>query len=143
MVLTRVENPLSSIIITEKMAALKLSGKAWGKFSDTVNIRIYILESQAISLIPCRQFDLVNLFPALPKERKPLFGHTSSGYWCDIRRPEGYSRCHSDMLNGLVAFLLRVKSGCFSLVGMGRPWPKGWLHNCVVGLVQDWQWGFA
>lgn len=58
-------------------------------FSNLINAGIYVLESDALSLIPeAEKFDFSkNLFPALLSAGKPLFGSKLRGLWKDIGRP--------------------------------------------------------
>ncbi|MBI5399759.1 NTP transferase domain-containing protein [Candidatus Saganbacteria bacterium] len=110
MVLTRVENPLPyGIVVTRDNGRIKnfLEKPAWSEvFSDTINAGIYLLEPEAVREIPLRRlFDFGHdLFPKLLKERRPLYGYTASGYWCDIGKLEDYSRCHFEILDGKTDF---------------------------------------
>lgn len=115
LVLTPVEIPLEyGVVITEKSGEIRrfLEKPGWGEvFSDTVNTGIYILEPDVLQYIPQgSKFDFSkDLFPYLLQEKKPLFGITLSGYWCDIGNLKQYQEAHYTALEGRVAVNLREK----------------------------------
>ena len=77
----------------------------WGEvFSDTVNTGIYILESEALRMIPeGKAYDFGReLFPAMVEAGKPVFGYTMEGYWCDIGDTAAYLKAHMDVLDGRI-----------------------------------------
>ncbi|WP_129588641.1 nucleotidyltransferase family protein, partial [Moorella stamsii] len=90
LVLTTVDNPLEyGVVITNPDGSIRsfLEKPSWGEvFSDRVNTGIYILEPEVLELVPeGESFDFSkDLFPRLLKDKKPLYGITLSGYWCDI-----------------------------------------------------------
>ncbi len=107
-VLARVENPLQyGVVITAENGRIThfLEKPSWGEvFSDTVNSGIYILEREALQLIPPgTEFDFSrDLFPMLMKEGRPPYGHVAKGYWRDIGDLIEYRLAHQDILAGLV-----------------------------------------
>ena len=79
---------------------------SWGQvFCDTVNTGIYILRPEALDRIPeGRFFDFArDLFPLLLRERKPIYGQTAEGYWCDMGDADAYRQCCFDALDGKVS----------------------------------------
>jgi mannose-1-phosphate guanylyltransferase/phosphomannomutase len=67
--------------------------------SDTVNTGIYVLEPEALALIPDGvSFDFSHdLFPLMLKKGLPVFGKVSEGYWRDVGNPEAYRQVHADL----------------------------------------------
>ncbi|GAF25090.1 nucleoside-diphosphate-sugar pyrophosphorylase [Moorella thermoacetica Y72] len=108
LVLTAVDNPLEyGVVITNPDGSIRsfLEKPSWGEvFSDRVNTGIYILEPEVLELIPeGRPFDFSkDLFPRLLKEKRPLYGVTLSGYWCDIGNLTQYRQAQEDILRGRV-----------------------------------------
>ncbi len=103
-VLTRVENPLPfGIVITDKNGKIVrfLEKPSWGEvFSDTINTGIYILEKEALSVIPReKEFDFSkDLFPILLENKKPIYGYIAEGYWKDVGSLEEYRAANMDIL---------------------------------------------
>lgn len=114
-VLTRVNCPLEyGVVITGEQGRIRqfMEKPGWGEvFSDTVNTGIYVLEPEVFDYLPAgRDFDFSkDLFPLLLKEKKPLYGHTADGYWCDIGGLEAYLQAHRDILSGAVGVELPGK----------------------------------
>jgi mannose-1-phosphate guanylyltransferase/phosphomannomutase len=108
MVLTRVSNPLQfGVVITSKDGKIErfLEKPSWGEvFSDTVNTGIYILEPEVFDYVPKdTSFDFSkDLFPAVLKEDKYLYGYIADGYWKDIGNHDEYRFVHYDILDGKV-----------------------------------------
>lgn len=108
LVLTTVDNPLEyGVVITNPDGSIRsfLEKPSWGEvFSDQVNTGIYILEPEVLELVPLGQpFDFSkDLFPRLLKDKKPLYGITLSGYWCDIGNLTQYRQAQEDILSGKV-----------------------------------------
>lgn len=108
LVLTRVSSPLEyGLVFINEAGQVErfLEKPGWGEvFSDTVNTGIYILEPEALSLIPTgRQFDFSkDLFPLMLQRGEPLYGYVASGYWSDIGNLEQYVQSHIDLLEGKV-----------------------------------------
>jgi mannose-1-phosphate guanylyltransferase/phosphomannomutase len=106
--LTRVENPLAfGVVITGEEGKIVrfLEKPTWGEvFSDTINTGIYILEPEAFAMIPSKtEFDFSkDLFPAILKEKKPLYGYIASGYWKDVGDILEYRLANLDILNKAV-----------------------------------------
>jgi mannose-1-phosphate guanylyltransferase/phosphomannomutase len=71
-------------------------------FSDTVNTGIYILEPEVLGYIAKdRPVDFANdVFPALLKDARPVYGFVTEGYWCDIGSAETYLKAHRDVMDG-------------------------------------------
>lgn len=80
-------------------------------FSDYANMGIYVLEKEALELIPKGEpFDFSNdLFPLMMQRDLKLFGFKSESYWCDIGNIDQYRRAQMDMLNGRIAFETTAK----------------------------------
>jgi mannose-1-phosphate guanylyltransferase / phosphomannomutase len=108
LVLTRAKNPLQfGVVITQNDGRISrfLEKPTWGEvFSDTINTGIYILEPEAIALIPHREeFDFSkDLFPLLLRQDAGLFGYISEGYWRDIGNLNEYQEAHIDALSQAV-----------------------------------------
>jgi mannose-1-phosphate guanylyltransferase/phosphomannomutase len=106
--LTRVESPLEyGVVITDSAGRVRrfLEKPEWSEvFSDTVNTGIYVLEPQVLDYMePEKVYDWSSdIFPRLLKEKKPLYGHETPGYWCDIGSLYEYRRAHMDVLQGKV-----------------------------------------
>ena len=80
-------------------------------FSDYANMGIYVLEKEALELIPKGEpFDFSNdLFPLMMHRGMKLFGFKSEGYWCDIGDIDQYKRAQRDMLEGRIGFKTAAK----------------------------------
>ncbi len=104
--LTRVKKPLQyGIVITDDEGRITrfLEKPSWGQvFSDTINTGIYILEPEALDLIPYKQeFDFSqDLFPRMLKEGMPLYGYIAEGYWRDVGNLSEYLNGQRDALTG-------------------------------------------
>ena len=115
LVLTRVGCPLEyGVVITKQDGTITrfLEKPAWGEvFSDTVNTGIYILEPEVLDYIPGnRSFDFSqDLFPALLRDKKPIFGVVLPGYWCDIGNIQQYIQAHYDVLAGKVNTVISAR----------------------------------
>jgi mannose-1-phosphate guanylyltransferase/phosphomannomutase len=106
--LVRVENPLEfGIVITREDGSIErfLEKPSWGQvFSDTINTGIFVLEPEVFDFIePERSVDFSSeVFPALLKAGKPLYGAIAEGYWEDVGTLESYLSAHKDILDGRV-----------------------------------------
>jgi mannose-1-phosphate guanylyltransferase/phosphomannomutase len=106
--LTRVESPLEyGVVITDNAGRVRrfLEKPEWSEvFSDTVNTGIYVLEPTVLDYMePDKVYDWSgDIFPRMLKEKKPLYGHETPGYWCDIGSLYEYRRAHMDVLQGKV-----------------------------------------
>ncbi|MGE5480970.1 MAG: sugar phosphate nucleotidyltransferase [Chloroflexota bacterium] len=116
--LTRVATPLQyGIVMTDDESRITrfLEKPSWGQvFSDTINTGVYILEREALDLIPFQEeFDFSkDLFPLMLKRELPLYGFISDGYWRDIGNLNEYQLGQTDALTGKVKVEFRgVKSG--------------------------------
>jgi mannose-1-phosphate guanylyltransferase/phosphomannomutase len=122
-VLTRVPNPLQyGIVITEDDGRIArfLEKPSWGEvFSDTVNTGIYILEPEALSLIPPgKSFDFSkNVFPEMLSRGDRLLGYIAEGYWKDVGNLDEYLNVHLDILSGKVGMEFEGKKA-----GAGNVW---------------------
>ncbi len=95
------------IVITHEDGSIErfLEKPTWGQvFSDTINTGIYVLEPEVFDFIP--KGEVVDfsgdVFPAILKRGKPLFGYVADGYWEDVGTLEAYLRAHQDILEGKV-----------------------------------------
>ncbi len=106
LILTKVEEPLEyGVVLTANDGRIErfIEKPSWSRaYSNTINTGIYILEKECLDLIPQdNSFDFgKDLFPLMLKEKKPLFGYTASGYWCDIGSEDAYLQCNLDALEG-------------------------------------------
>ena len=106
--LTPVDNPLEfGIVITREDGTIErfLEKPTWGQvFSDTINTGIYVLEPTVFDYIdPDRSVDFSGeVFPALLRDGKPLYGAVATGYWEDVGTLEAYLRAHTDVLDQMV-----------------------------------------
>jgi mannose-1-phosphate guanylyltransferase/phosphomannomutase len=90
-----------------------LEKPTWGEaFSDTINTGIYILEPQALELIPPgRNFDFSqDLFPRMLERGMRLCGKVMAGYWKDVGNVDEYFRAHTDLLSGDLELDLKTDS---------------------------------
>jgi len=107
-VLKKVPDPLEfGLVITDADGRIQrfLEKPGWGEvFSDTINTGIYIIEPEALNLVPGdRPYDFSKeLFPELLASGAPLYGYVAEGYWCDVGTLEQYLSVHRDILDGLV-----------------------------------------
>ncbi len=104
-VLKKVDIPLEyGVVVTDNDGRVTkfLEKPSWGEvFSDTVNTGIYILSPEVLKYFEKKEvFDFSkDLFPILLKEKKPLYGFVSEGYWCDIGDLIAYNQAHKDVLD--------------------------------------------
>lgn len=107
-VLTRAKNPLQfGVVITREDGKITrfLEKPSWGEvFSDTINTGIYILEPEALELVPFREeYDFSkDLYPLLLQQNEALFGYIADGYWRDIGNLNEYQDAHLDALTEIV-----------------------------------------
>ncbi len=75
-----------------------------GITTNLINAGTYILEPEALRLVPPNQFYQFEqgLFPGLLAQGDALFGYPSDVYWLDIGTPEKYKTANVDMLLGRV-----------------------------------------
>lgn len=112
-VLTHSKTPLQfGIVLTDKNSRItKFYEKpSWSEvFSDTINTGIYILEKDALALIPKarpgnkQDIDFSkDLFPYILKHQLPLYGCVQNGYWRDVGSLEDYITTNAEALKGKV-----------------------------------------
>ena len=72
--------------------------------SDTINTGIYILEPEVLDLIPeGAVYDFGHdLFPAMARDNRPVYGYVMQDYWCDIGDVRAYLAAHADALEGRI-----------------------------------------
>ena len=115
--LKRVENPLEyGVVIADGTGRVTrfVEKPGWGEvFSDTVNTGIYILEPEALAMIPeGRAFDFGHdLFPQMVERGEPVFAWTMSSYWCDIGDIAAYLKAHADAMDGRIDLPLPGRPG--------------------------------
>ncbi len=108
LVLKRVDIPLEyGVVVTDPEGRIIrfLEKPSWGEvFSDTANTGIYILSPEIFSYIkPGAVFDFSkDLFPALLKDNKSMYGYITEDYWCDIGDIAAYLQAQADILDGRV-----------------------------------------
>jgi len=113
--LTRLENPLAyGIVITDSVGRIVrfLEKPSWGEaFSDTINTGIYILEPDALKLIPPKTaFDFSqNLYPLMLSREMGLYGKIMEGYWKDVGNVAEYRRAHIDLFDGKLRLDLKTE----------------------------------
>jgi mannose-1-phosphate guanylyltransferase / phosphomannomutase len=106
--LVQVENPLEfGIVITKPDGSIErfLEKPTWGQvFSDTINTGIYVLEPGIFDYIADgRPVDFSSeVFPALLRDGRPLFGEVAEGYWEDVGTLDAYLSSHKDVLDAKV-----------------------------------------
>ena len=109
-VLARTKNPIpyGIVVLNRDMSVKKFLEKpSWSEvFTDTVNAGIYMLQPDALKLIPNnRKFDFsADLLPLMLEKKKRLFGFVSEGYWTDIGQPDDFGKANHDILRGAVKF---------------------------------------
>jgi len=103
--LVSVDNPLEfGIVITNDDGSIErfLEKPTWGQvFSDSINTGIYVLEPEIFDFIPeGRAVDFSGeVFPAVLKATKPIYGFVAEGYWEDVGTTEAYLKAHQDILD--------------------------------------------
>jgi mannose-1-phosphate guanylyltransferase/phosphomannomutase len=125
LVLTRAKNPLQfGIVLTDKNNRITkfFEKPTWSEvFSDTINTGIYVMEKEALGLVPRAKGNKADcdfskdLFPYLLKNKMPLYGSVEKGYWRDIGSLEDYINTNLDALKEKIKLPLIkgvVKNGC-------------------------------
>jgi mannose-1-phosphate guanylyltransferase len=83
--------------------------------SNLINAGIYILEPEALAMMPTGQHYMFEfgLFPTLLERGRPMYGYNppTPAYWIDIGKPERYLDANRDLLNGKVAGLAWQPAG--------------------------------
>ncbi|GMU31023.1 MAG: mannose-1-phosphate guanyltransferase [Chthonomonadaceae bacterium] len=108
LVLSRVENPLEfGVVVTDPDGRVQrfLEKPSWSEvISDTVNTGIYIIEPEVLNLMqPNQNYDWSgDIFPALLREGKPIYGYVMDGYWADVGTLTQYREAQHHLLSGSV-----------------------------------------
>lgn len=93
------------VAVTEKDGRIRsfLEKPDWSDvLSDLANTGIYILEPEALRLIPdgaAADFSR-DLFPKLMQSGAGVYGYVMEGYWCDIGDVDSYLSAHRAFLQG-------------------------------------------
>jgi len=75
----------------DEIVRFKEKPKPEETFSNLANAGIYILEPEALDMIPLAFYDFSrNLFPKMLEEKKKICGAVSHNFWKDVGRPEDY-----------------------------------------------------
>jgi mannose-1-phosphate guanylyltransferase/phosphomannomutase len=116
LVLKRIAQPLAyGVVVTDSDGRVRrfIEKPGWDEVcSDAVNTGIYILEPEALDLIPDDiAYDFgKELFPKMVEQNLPLYGFMMNGYWCDIGDQNAYVQAQMDFLSGRVQLDSRVKA---------------------------------
>lgn len=106
--LQRVPNPLEfGVVVTDDDGRVTrfLEKPSWGEiFSDTINTGIYVLEPAVFEYMEAgKNYDFSkDIFPAMLRDGRPLYGHVTGGYWSDIGNLQQYLQANYDALRGAV-----------------------------------------
>ncbi len=117
LVLKKVQSPLEyGVVLTDGQGRVQrfVEKPGWGEVcSDAVNTGIYLLEPQAIAMIPSdRPWDFGrDMFPRMVEDGLPVYGWLMEGYWCDIGDSAAYLRAHVDLLDGRMGPLPGIRPG--------------------------------
>lgn len=97
-------------------------------FSNQVNTGIYVFEPEVLKVIPKGKFfDFgQNVWPALLKTKKPIYGFPLDSYWCDVGNLQEYRKAHKDFLAGQITLNRSSQPrGQKGLCGKGTQVAKG------------------
>lgn len=121
LVLKSVDIPLAyGVVVTDERGRILrfIEKPDWSRVvSSQVNTGVYLLEREALALIPRdRPFDFGReLFPLMLQKGMPLYGYPTRAYWCDVGDPAALLRAQGDLLSGRRALSLpivaRVRKG--------------------------------
>jgi mannose-1-phosphate guanylyltransferase / phosphomannomutase len=106
--LQRVANPLEfGVVVTAEDGRITrfLEKPSWGEiFSDTINTGIYVLEPQVFEYMESgKAYDFSrDIFPAMMRDGRPIYGHVAGGYWSDIGNLQQYMQANYDALTRAV-----------------------------------------
>jgi mannose-1-phosphate guanylyltransferase/phosphomannomutase len=108
MAVIRVENPSEYGIVElsdGRVTRFLEKPSAQECFSNLINTGIYVLEPEALKLIPKgKSFDFSrDLFPRMLKSKMVLAGSPMSGFWVDMGDPRSYLRANAWALDSLEA----------------------------------------
>lgn len=110
-VLTKVEIPLQyGVVVVDQSGRIRrfIEKPDWSRvIGSLVNTGIYLLEPEALALIPPdRPYDFGReLFPQMLEMGLPLYGYVSQEYWCDVGDPAAFLRAQGDLLMGCTGFV--------------------------------------
>jgi len=95
--LARVDKPeeYGTVLLDDNQRVRKFVEKSKTRESySVINAGVYLLEPEVLDYIPSgKKISLEKeIFPDLVRRNLPLFGYLTSGYFVDIRIPEGYAR---------------------------------------------------
>lgn len=140
--LSSVQNPSPfGVAMTDEQGRITrfLEKPAWSQvFSDTVNMGIYVLESDVLDHIPADQevYFAKHIFPGLLQSGQPLTGFIDGCYWKDIGDLKTYLQVHWDALAGKIKLALPPSQNCDARVLIGDGCsisPDTRLDNVVIG----------
>ena len=106
LVLKSVDIPLAyGVVVTDERGRILrfIEKPDWSRVvSSQVNTGVYLLEREALALIPRdRPFDFGReLFPLMLQKGMPLYGYPTRAYWCDVGDPAALLRAQGDLLSG-------------------------------------------
>src|SRR5581483_4406666 len=106
--LQRVANPLEfGVVVTGEDGRITrfLEKPSWGEiFSDTINTGIYVLEPQVFEYMESgKAYDFSrDIFPAMMRDGRAIYGHVAGGYWSDIGNLQQYMQANYDALTRAV-----------------------------------------
>ena len=123
LVLRQVAIPLEyGVVVTERDGRITrfIEKPDWSRvISSLVNTGVYLLEPEALALIPRdAPFDFGrDLFPLMLQKGLPLYGYETQAYWCDVGNPSAFLQAQADLLLGRTSFAvedrgLRNAAGC-------------------------------
>ena len=110
LVLKHVDIPLPyGVVVTDQEGRIRrfIEKPDWSRVvSSLVNTGIYLLEPEALALIPPdTPFDFGReLFPLMLEKGLPLYGWETQGYWCDIGDTAAFLAAQADLLAGRAGF---------------------------------------
>lgn len=106
-------------------------------FSDYANMGIYILEPQALRLIPKdTDFDIAkDLFPLMLKNGMKLFGYKTDAYWCDIGHVSEFRKAQYDLLDKKCSIKTSAEliNGALTEPGARISSSAKLMHPCYIG----------
>ena len=110
LILQHVDIPLPyGVVVTDPDGRIRrfIEKPDWSRvISSLVNTGVYLLEPEALALIPPdKPFDFgKELFPLMLEKGLPLYGYTSDAYWCDVGDPAAFLKAQGDLLAGRTGF---------------------------------------
>ena len=128
MAVTRVEKPLEyGIVELSDSRVTRFLEKPSERecFSDLINTGIYVLEPEALKLVPeGKPFDFSrDLFPRMLESKMVLAGSPMSGFWVDMGDPRSYLRANVWALDNLEPKGTKTKDS--STEGLGNAISEG------------------